>query len=1383
MSSLLMLMLVFWTLETHASQWEYNFYRHIDETEVIYSEGDGTLDAYMQVSARIKSDNTVSVTAIRTNQQSFAKGTLFLLKDASDSFPQYDPDNIQASDSVDNIPSRTLISSHNLDDMPSQWSGNEQGGVMHMYLLYENETDYAYIGPISIQRTPRKASSNLIVNLSPSSAITDGAEWRISDGTLITRWYKSGEGLDEPLIAGDYTVEFKQLIHLGWRSRSDIQVTLAHDNTLTKTVYYFKDNKGCIQGITYPASVGGQWRVWLGAQGYSEWYHSGEIMPDIEPGQKGIQFKDILDWVTPNEITLEVQSNMTAMAQGLYCKEKPDPPEGVKTLSGLYTNKIVIIWTKALCDFNYEIFRGTTNDPTDSVNTKLLASDLTGDIYEDTSVSPGVYYYYWIRAYHIHGESELSAYAQGFVKLQTPTNVQATDCSANDSLKTRITFSTVPGATGYEIWRANVENPGLASYLGKTNDTYYDDTSGVYEKSYYYWVKAVNTKLNTKSEMTQHWVRGCKRMPAVTNVRASDGTDCTMVVVNFETIPDAERHNINYRLYNPNDSSEIDVKTQTRSSLDALVDYNSIAGKSQYYRVVAYNSHGSRISAPDSGWKQMCPVQNLRTINSDRPGTVHLRWSKVDDASGYIIKRGIIEDIQSAENIGNTMQLEYIDNSAGQEYHYWIKAFNEYTDSLSPESVQGSPKSCEYTLEPSTIRMDASGGDGSVLVKTNFDTCEWRVTNTLHWITFSQSNGIGTADATFTMKSSDLARTGSVMIGGDGSSPYNINQKQLLFEQYVDYTLRIDTLGNGKVKINGVLENLPYEQVFDSGEQIDIQAIPMASNLTCIYNSFDHWAGTENSSPDMSVVMNNDLNLTAQFIQMASLNISIEDDGYVKINNNAIDQNAQFDYTLNTQVTLQAIPKDDSSFLGWQINNASSLSTSVQLDLTLTQCYDIKAVFDSGWEMDIQSTRGDYSPSVTIGVKAIREYTDMPPLPPGYETAISINRYHENDWESSAAVDIRQKPENDLFFDYQYWGLSINPHGPFGPPYETTAVISWDPDQIDNDYKCQVLSGYDINGNVLISDMRETKQFDVTGVNGFQNFTVRCRKIPERPTMMLYAQNIEIVTQAAVLLDTGLENQTVEAVPLPPEYAGFLSLISVPDWEIPLSLQVFKQGKDFYNWVIAVNPHGNVGGPQEATATLRWDLSHFNEGDIGFWKLIKGYDPDGEIVVQDMTKVQEMTVSGVDNVQYFVVHWSRFWEFELNAGWNLISLPLESNNMSVNSLFEDASSVYAFVNGGYELVDHIEACKGYWVKMPEAKTYQFYGNPVSSCDRELSDGWHLIGSMFYESTPTSLPENKITSIFKYENGGYLLVDKLLPGYGYWLKLSDAAMLKYSSSAQ
>ena len=49
------------------------------------------------------------------------------------------------------------------------------------------------------------------------------------------------------------------------------------------------------------------------------------------------------------------------------------------------------------------------------------------------------------------------------------------------------------GATSYEVWRSSTNDPGTASRIGVTSGLSYDDTTGKRGRTYYYWVRAVNS--------------------------------------------------------------------------------------------------------------------------------------------------------------------------------------------------------------------------------------------------------------------------------------------------------------------------------------------------------------------------------------------------------------------------------------------------------------------------------------------------------------------------------------------------------------------------------------------------------------------------------------------------------------------------------------------------------------------------------------------------------------------------------------------------------------------------------------------------------------------------------------------------------------------------
>ena len=135
-------------------------------------------------------------------------------------------------------------------------------------------------------------------------------------------------------------------------------------------------------------------------------------------------------------------------------------------------------------------------------------------------------------------------------------------------------------------------------------------------------------------------------------------------------------------------------------------------------------------------------------------------------------------------------------------------------------------------------------------------------------------------------------------------------------------------------------------------------------------------------------------------------------------------------------------------------------------------------------------------------------------------------------------------------------------------------------------------------------------------------------------------------------------------------------------------------------------------------------------------------------------------------------------------GWNLFSIPILTNNMSVDSLLvERISPVYTY-NNGYQSVDTIKNGSGYWVKFPTSKTLNLVGTSVTNTNINVSQGWNLIGP-FNNNVPitsiTSNPPNIIASNFYGYNNGYFVATELLPGKGYWIKVNQNGTLALPST--
>lgn len=129
----------------------------------------------------------------------------------------------------------------------------------------------------------------------------------------------------------------------------------------------------------------------------------------------------------------------------------------------------------------------------------------------------------------------------------------------------------------------------------------------------------------------------------------------------------------------------------------------------------------------------------------------------------------------------------------------------------------------------------------------------------------------------------------------------------------------------------------------------------------------------------------------------------------------------------------------------------------------------------------------------------------------------------------------------------------------------------------------------------------------------------------------------------------------------------------------------------------------------------------------------------------------------------------------LNAGWNLLSVPISLTNMSFSSIFPEAtSSAYTFDNG-YQTATSAELGKGYWLKFNQALNKNLAGTPQSFVQVNVKSGWNLIGPLHNDipvANITTNPPNIIQSFFYGYNNGYQTATTLEKGKGYWVKVSS-----------
>lgn len=143
-------------------------------------------------------------------------------------------------------------------------------------------------------------------------------------------------------------------------------------------------------------------------------------------------------------------------------------------------------------------------------------------------------------------------------------------------------------------------------------------------------------------------------------------------------------------------------------------------------------------------------------------------------------------------------------------------------------------------------------------------------------------------------------------------------------------------------------------------------------------------------------------------------------------------------------------------------------------------------------------------------------------------------------------------------------------------------------------------------------------------------------------------------------------------------------------------------------------------------------------------------------------------------------------QIPVQAGWNLLSLPVSPVDCHKDTLFPASVSDALRFRNGYQAVDSIGNGYGFWLKFPSAGTIAVTGQGRFIDTLELRKGWNLVG---VHSTPVAI--GKITTsppglvaysqFFRYVPGaGYTYADTLRPGQGYWVKSEGAGSMFMTS---
>ena len=168
------------------------------------------------------------------------------------------------------------------------------------------------------------------------------------------------------------------------------------------------------------------------------------------------------------------------------------PPTEVNASDGTDPDEVIVSWIDSTNASYYQIFRNENISPNDATR---LTENQEFSPYDDLSATPGVKYYYWVKACNLLDCSDYSLHDEGYrilIALNAPTLVDASYGTFFDKVK--IPWVESDTATYYMVFRNTNDSINEIESLTNNNESnQYDDISAIPGEEYYYWVKACNS--------------------------------------------------------------------------------------------------------------------------------------------------------------------------------------------------------------------------------------------------------------------------------------------------------------------------------------------------------------------------------------------------------------------------------------------------------------------------------------------------------------------------------------------------------------------------------------------------------------------------------------------------------------------------------------------------------------------------------------------------------------------------------------------------------------------------------------------------------------------------------------------------------------------------
>lgn len=289
-----------------------------------------------------------------------------------------------------------------------------------------------------------------------------------------------------------------------------------------------------------------------------------------------------------------------------------------------------------------------------------------------------------------------------------PLDPDATDGLLNDGVQ--FAWAASAGAEAYLVYRNNVNDPGTAFYLGRTEGTCWEDRAAEEASNYFYWVVATNIAGASAWSATDSGYWG---FASPNNVQASDGTSVDAIHVSWSPVVNALSYEI-WRGLVP----ETNAMSLLTTTYETAMDDASVGHATNYhYRVVARRDlAASEVSLPDRGCRGLAAPVGLAASRDAYDSAVALSWSGIEGAYAYEVLRNTSSNLVGASVVATVTGTAWTNDpvTPGAAYFYAVRGVNPVTTGAVSALALG------YSRIAAPTNIAATDGDYSDRVRVTW---------------------------------------------------------------------------------------------------------------------------------------------------------------------------------------------------------------------------------------------------------------------------------------------------------------------------------------------------------------------------------------------------------------------------------------------------------------------------------------------------------------------------------------------------------------------------------------------------------------------------------------------------------------------------------------